>query len=126
MRFRVRVDEEMFHPDSDRTFAIDQQGALAEVNMASYLGNEYVLDVIKNGVVMPSLNKLDKNGKEIFVDDIIKAEGIDKLLHLESLGSMEVSIDGMGTYLGAFDPSELKVMGNVYENPELREGAGRL
>jgi len=115
----------MIYPEAHEGYAVYQDGKVVKTKTVAS-GRVYIDGVAKGAFTMLSLDKKDKNGKEIFIDDILKAEGEKKLIHLESMGSMDVSITYSGIYLGAFESSELEVVGNIYENPELREGAGRV
>jgi uncharacterized phage protein (TIGR01671 family) len=68
----------------------------------------------------------DKNGKEIYEGDIVKAKfTFDEELYIGSIewcnegGSAEYIIKNSETQL--FLANELEVIGNIYENPELIE-----
>lgn len=71
--------------------------------------------------LMQSTGMVDENGKEVFEGDIvlIYGEKISKVFY--SQGSFCVDILNGGTPLHAFSSEQLKVISNVYENPELLE-----
>jgi len=66
----------------------------------------------------------DKNGKEIYGGDILDdGEGhIGKVLYNERLASFAYEWGNCGsTFMGLYT-SDMKVIGNIHENPELLEG----
>lgn len=77
--------------------------------------------------IMQYTGFLDKNKKEIYVGDIIapfnKALGPHKIIFSEGSFCIENSIGVWGTLKRAFDIShfntDIEVIGNIYENPEL-------
>jgi uncharacterized phage protein (TIGR01671 family) len=71
----------------------------------------------------------DKNGKEIYEGDIVKAKGIYFKSRGEEIGVIQYTL--LSAYLQNYsgysdeylgDYNELEVIGNIYENPELLEG----
>ncbi|WP_412519736.1 YopX family protein [Staphylococcus simulans] len=76
-----------------------------------------------NRIVMMSTGLKDKNGKEIYESDIVR-NSYGELYVVEWLDGSFVLTE---FYNGGYDhcyinnPTEYEVVGNVYENPELRE-----
>ena len=65
----------------------------------------------------------DKNGKEIYEGDIVKAKGTE-VVDLRDVVTYKGSafiLPQLPVYLDIFDDHELEVIGNIYENPELLE-----
>jgi len=87
----------------------------------SILSPSYHSVGFENIKLMQSTGMVDENGKEVFEGDIvlIYGEKISKVFY--SQGSFCVDILNGGTPLHAFSSEQLKVISNVYENPELLE-----
>ena len=76
---------------------------------------------IKDGVLMQSTGLYDKNGKEIFEGDIFKAPfDIGPAGFSMCKGVVEYDLE-QGYQWQYLLLSELEIMGNIYENPELLE-----
>ena len=76
---------------------------------------------IKDGVLMQSTGLHDKNGKEIFEGDIFKAPfDIGPAGFSMCKGVVEYDLE-QGYQWQYLLLSELEIMGNIYENPELLE-----
>lgn len=98
-----------------------------QVIKATYQNGNIVKDDVKNYELMQSTGLHDKNGKEVFVGDIIKCtRGCPHEVYLEK--------EYGGKYIGGMPAVYLKgllegyawtgseeILGNIYENPELLE-----
>ena len=101
-----------------------------QVIKATYKNGNIVKDDVKEYELMQSTGLFDKNGKEVFVGDIIKCtRGCPHEVYLEK--------EYGGTFIGGMPAIYLKglregyawteheeVLGNIYENPELLEEKG--
>ena len=104
-------------------------GLYFDRGMVQYANNDNVIRFIKleNIILMQSTDLHDKNGKEVFIGDIIKCtRGCPHEVYLEK--------EYGGTYVGGMPAVYLKgllsgyawtgaeeIIGNIYENPELLE-----
>ena len=108
------------------TFAITESGQVVVVEQESIISSpDYVF--VEHLIVMQSTGLHDKNGKEVFVGDIIKCtRGCPHEVYLEK--------EYGGKYIGGMPAVYLKgllegyawtgseeILGNIYENPELLE-----
>ena len=108
------------------TFAITESGQVVVVDQSSvFVSPDYVF--VDNLVIMQSTGLKDKNGKEVFVGDIIKCTR-------GCLHEVYIEKEYGGTYCGGMPAVYLKdlregyawteheeIIGNIYENPELLE-----
>nr|DAO54503.1 MAG TPA: YopX protein [Caudoviricetes sp.] len=123
-RFRAwdSAKKEMFTD----TFAITESGQVVVVEQESVVSPpDYVF--VDHLVTMQSTGLHDKNGREVFIGDIIKCtRGCPHEVYLEK--------EYGGTYVGGMPAIYLKgiregyawtgaeeILGNIYENPELLE-----
>ena len=88
---------------------------MGEILNANLEDNPISLEELNNLVPLQFTGLLDKNGKEIYEGDIVKATMVGGFF-----ADLEVTFEN-----GEFVPkyvdgySELEVIGNIYENPEL-------
>ena len=116
------TNKEMFKD----TFAITESGQVVVVEQSSvFVSPDYVF--VDDLVVMQSTGLKDKNGKDVYIGDIIKCtRGCPHEVYLEK--------EYGGTFVGGMPAVYLKgllsgyawtgdeeIIGNVYQNPELLE-----
>lgn len=89
--------------------------------------DEYSGSIIDDAILMQSTGLFDRNGKEVFVGDIVKCTR-------GCLHEVYIEKEYGGTYIGGMPAVYLKdlregyawteheeILGNIYENPELLE-----
>jgi len=120
-----------------------------EVFAVGFTGNIWQVGYDENDIPIISTTKLihlsqytglkDKNGKEVYEGDIIKwKDGLHKLRAVVGFenyieeGDLDSDVRILGFCakyndgefgIGTFPISEVEVIGNIYENPELLKGA---
>nr|DAK41734.1 MAG TPA: YopX protein [Caudoviricetes sp.] len=134
------VKKEMFKD----TFAITESGQVVVVEQENVVCHpDYVF--VDHLVIMQSTGLFDKNGKEIFEEDVLEIQGVKMIVRFGSYKYIETSksgnhtlgimCDGLGFYveclnvaapdrISLFEPEILKesvVIGNIYENKEFLE-----
>nr|DAN51257.1 MAG TPA: YopX protein [Caudoviricetes sp.] len=121
------TNKEMFKD----TFAITESGQVVVVDQSSvFVSPDYVF--VDNLVIMQSTGLKDKNGKEIFEGDVVQFEDCSEASHFLYIntGIIEWCQGGfhvtnrdsvlMGDLLDG-DVLDVKIIGNIYENPALLE-----
>lgn len=116
------TNKEMFKD----TFSITESGQVVVVEQENVMSPpDYVF--VEHLVIMQSTGLKDKNGKEVFVGDIIKCTR-------GCLHEVYIEKEYGGTFIGGMPAIYLKgikegyawteaeeIIGNIYENPELLE-----
>jgi len=87
---------------------------------------EDVYDGFEDGVWMQYTGLKDKNGKEIYEGDIVRIPWFDEYQDYvcqwsREFASFEFYNKRTLTYLGGAGYETIKIIGNIYENPELEE-----
>ena len=75
-------------------------------------------------VIMEYTGLKDKNGKEIFEDDLIINQSRNNKKPIKVIfkeGAFKMKYQGIIPYLTEYECLESEVIGNIYENPELME-----
>lgn len=128
-RYRAwdNVKKEMFKD----TFAITESGQVVVVEQESVASSpDYVF--VDNLVIMQSTGLRDKNGKEIFEGDVLEIEDEEEVLgnakltwdNEQAVFMIEaISVDDIAPFheILSDESYSYRVVGNVYENPELLE-----
>ena len=95
-------------------------------DFAKYIDNFLILPIQDKYPLMQYTGLKDKNGVEIYEGDIIKLYGLPNahfqvVFKNQYIGGWILMHKKNEVSLGARDKNELKVVGNIYENPELLE-----
>lgn len=111
IKFRLfRKDRGMRGPFDLEEFSYDQDGEFGE--------GDYSIG--ENGILMQFTGLKDKNGKEIYEGDVLDNYG-GKYNSIVEWNAGED--DECRNYIAGFwlnyEPGDLEVIGNIYENPEL-------
>lgn len=130
-KYNFMIPPEDIHPRVMEEL-ITGEGKVLEVHESfSYSGTTMSFDDISDSrILMQFTGSKDKNGREIYEGDIVKAfnkihddtERDNKVIF--SNGSFRLSVDEKYVSdipLGNYRASELEVIGNIYVNPELLE-----
>lgn len=121
-KFRVWLKEEKRMTDVHEMSFID-----GEVYLISDVTGFYAYEEFK---LMQSTGLFDKNGKEIYEDDIVRITLTDGFRYVVGedgavkykLGAFYI-LNGLDEYLiSDFHIDDIEVVGNIYENPELLKG----
>ena len=72
----------------------------------------------ENDILMQFTGLKDKNGKEIYEGDIVEYETFDTIIGVVEWCAGSYLLNGEEMYL---DKDIYKIIGNIYENPELLE-----
>lgn len=127
---RMYIGNEPFRGDTEKNIAVELDGSVVvedhEEYYPSIMSYDYraVAPFSETLVLMQFTGLLDKNGKEIYEGDLVRA-------HYPSLDTLEthqicqvvyaepefVMINGEGDDLSL--GGEVEIVGNIYENPEL-------
>lgn len=102
-----------------------------QIIKATYKNGNVVKEDLKNYVLMQSTGLTDKNGKEIFEGDILSIETDEENVKLEVSWDSKHALfvfeskkynakDALGELFEG-NPYPFKIIGNIYENPELVE-----
>lgn len=102
-----------------------------QIIKATYKNGNVVKEDLKNYVLMQSTGLTDKNGKEIFEGDILSIETDEEKVKVEVSWDNKHALfvieskkyderESLGE-LFEYNTYPFKIIGNVYENPELAE-----
>ena len=123
LRFRAWDGKKMFTNALEYQFAALERTIVKGAEYDPTIG--YTDELAQGWVMIQSLGLVDKNGVEAFVSDIVSSPFLGRhyapaVITQRDYGySLETSDDSF--FLGDdFYMDELEIIGNIYENPELR------
>lgn len=135
---KLRAWKKYDSPEMFRDIAfIDFNKKLLGVNYeVSKITTRLDIETLDKLIIMQSTGLKDKNGTEIYEGDILKLHAIflapdDKIGYIEYSPKYGYSIIFEGNrlyrqeYWASTNKLNYEVIGNIYENPELLEGAAR-
>ena len=121
IKFKAWTGTEMFVNETWEHFSVRKNGQIIYTKMSPMGGRAIHDDVTQKWVVMQYTGLKDVNGVEIYEGDIIENHFRKKGV-VECVGDRFSWIHGIDWGEIEVDYEGIKVIGNVYENPELLPG----